>query len=125
VPDAVAYHVGSSTSGVDSAFAVYHGYRNLEWTFFKNMPSRLLWRYLPLHLIAVVAQIVWFTGKGRGGSVLRAKLDALRHIGARLRDRRRVQGSRRAAIAQVALVLDTTPLLERFGVVRRRPSSAT
>jgi GT2 family glycosyltransferase len=123
VSDAVAHHVGSSTSGVDSAFAVYHGYRNLEWTFFTNMPSRLLWRYLPLHLVAVLAQIAWFTRKGRGGSVLSAKLDALRGLRARLRERRRVQASRRVAVSQVASLLDTTPLLERFGAVRRRPSS--
>ncbi len=89
VPDAVAYHVGSAVSGVDSAFSVYHGYRNFEWTFLKDMPTSLLWRYLPLHMLAILAQVVWFAKKRRGSSVLRAKWDALRQLPAVLRDRRR------------------------------------
>ena len=44
-PGAVALHVGGAASGKSSAFAVYHGHRNLEWAFLKNMPSSLLRRY--------------------------------------------------------------------------------
>jgi len=120
VPDAVAHHVGSAVSGVDSAFSVYHGYRNLEWTFLKDMPSALLWRYVPLHVVAVFAQLVWFTRKGRGGSVLRAKWDALRQVGAVLRDRQRVQASRAVSADTIRAVLDQTPLRSRFLAVRSR-----
>jgi GT2 family glycosyltransferase len=120
VPDAVAYHVGSAVSGVDSAFSVYHGYRNFEWTFIKDMPSRLFWRYLPLHLFANVAQVVWFARKGRGGSVLRAKWDALRQLGPVLRDRRRVQATRVASVNDLRAALDRTPLATRFARVRAR-----
>ena len=120
VPDAVAHHVGSAVSGVDSAFSVYHGYRNLEWTFLKDMPSALLWRYLPLHMVAVFAQLVWFARKGRGGSVLRAKWDALRQLHGVLRDRRRVQASRAVSADTIRAVLDQTPLRSRFLAVRSR-----
>src|SRR6478672_917697 len=84
VPDAVAYHLGSATSGVDSAFSVYHGYRNLEWTFIKNMPSRLFWRYAPLHVVAIAAELIWFSKKGLGGSLIRAKWDAIGGLASRL-----------------------------------------
>jgi GT2 family glycosyltransferase len=36
VPDAVVRHHGSATLGPVSAFAVFHGQRNLEWVFVKN-----------------------------------------------------------------------------------------
>ena len=34
-----------------SAFAVFHGQRNLEWMYFKNTPASLLLRTLPGHLV--------------------------------------------------------------------------
>lgn len=118
VPDAVAYHVGSATAGEDSAFSVYHGYRNLEWTFVKNMPSRLLWRYLPVHVAVWVAEFGWFARKGRGVSLLRAKWDALLGLGAALADRQRIQKGRVVSAATISALLDRTPLWSRFGVVR-------
>jgi len=120
VPEAVAEHIGSAVSGVGSAFSVYHGYRNLEWTFIKNMPSSLLWRYLPLHVLAVFAQIAWFGTRGRGGSAIRSKWDALRGLGWVLRERRRVQSTRVATAERIGSLLDRTSPLSRWAAVRRR-----
>jgi GT2 family glycosyltransferase len=50
LPEAVVYHKGSFSLGAKSDFAVYHGLRNLIWCWWKNLPRRLLLRYLPLHL---------------------------------------------------------------------------
>lgn len=88
VPDAVVSHMGSATSGVGSAFAVYHGHRNVTWTFVKNMPGRLLWRHLPAHLAASAAGVAWFAWRGQPGAYLRAKRDALTGLGPFLRERR-------------------------------------
>lgn len=78
VPDAVVHHVGSGTTGGQhSDFAVYHGHRNLVWTFVKNMPGMLFWLLLLLHVMINLATILWFAVKGRGGVILRAKRDAL------------------------------------------------
>lgn len=119
VPEAVVQHVGSATSGEDSPFSVYHGYRNLEWTFIKNMPATLFWRYLPLHAIAIGAQLGWFVRKGRGASLLRAKWDALRGMSRVLAERRHVQKTRVISARSVAALLDRTSLRQRFGTVRR------
>lgn len=118
VPDAVAHHVGSATAGEDSAFSVYHGYRNLEWTFVKNMPAGLLWRYLPVHLLVWIVEFGWFVRKGVGSSLLRAKWDAIRGLRPALADRRAIQKTRVASEAAVSALLDKTPLRTRFGVVR-------
>lgn len=88
VPDAVVAHVGSATTGVGSAFAVYHGHRNVTWTFVKNMPGRLLWRHLPAHIAASTAGVPWFAWRGQLGAYLRAKRDALAGLGPILRQRR-------------------------------------
>ena len=119
VPDAVVAHVGSATSGEDSDFSVYHGYRNLEWTFIKNMPSRLLWRYLPLHVVVALAELAWFLRKGRGLSLVRAKWDALLGIRWAFAERRVVQSVRTIGPEALLAVLDRSPLHRRFLVVRR------
>ncbi len=95
VPDAVAHHVGSATTGKGSAFSTYHGHRNLVWTFFKDMPAPLLALYLPQHLVLNVLSVLWFSARGQARAILRAKWDALRGLPAVLRDRRRVQRERR------------------------------
>ena len=39
IPEAVVHHVGSASTGKHSNFSVYYGYRNMIWTFVKNMPA--------------------------------------------------------------------------------------
>jgi len=114
VPEAVVHHVGSATTGASSAFSVYHGYRNLEWTYIKNMPSRLLWRYIPLHVAAIVAQFVWFSKQGLGGTILRAKWDAIGGLAWAISARRRVQATRTVDAVTVRHLLDRSPLQSRF-----------
>jgi GT2 family glycosyltransferase len=114
VPSAVVSHVGSAASNLRSGFAVYHGHRNLEWAYLKNMPTGLLVRYMPLHLFASLSAIVWFTVRGAGGSILRAKWDALRGVRETLRQRQRVQASRRVSSAALRQRLDRSPLWRRF-----------
>jgi GT2 family glycosyltransferase len=114
VPDAVVHHVGSSSGGRDSAFSVYFGYRNLEWTFVKNMPSRLFWRYLPVHVAVSAAEFVWFLARGRGLSLLRAKRDALAGLRQARHDRTEVQAGRVIADDAVRDLLDRSSLIARF-----------
>src|SRR4030095_5981505 len=49
--DAIVQHAGSATLGRSSDTAIFHGQRNLEWTWIKNTPSSLLWRSGPAHLL--------------------------------------------------------------------------
>ena len=114
MPAARAAHVGSGITGVGSAFSVYHGHRNIEWTFLKNMPAGLFWRHLPSHIVMSLAAIVWFIARGRGGSILRAKWDALAGAGAVLAERRRVQAGRVAGADALGAVFDRSPLWRRF-----------
>ena len=96
VPDAVVHHVGSASSGRGSDFSVYHGHRNLVWTFVKNMPAPLLAVYWPHHLLLNLVSLAWFTLRGQGRAIWRAKWDAVRGLPRVLKQRREIQAKRRA-----------------------------
>ena len=94
VPQAVVHHVGSASTGKVSDFVIYHGHRNLVWTYFKNMPDSLFWRYLPLHILMNLFFVLSFILKGKGLAILRAKIDGFARLPAIIRTRRQIQSTR-------------------------------
>jgi GT2 family glycosyltransferase len=107
VPDAVVHHVGSASSGgKHSYFSVYHGHRNLVWTFIKNMPGVLFWALLPLHIFLNLVTVACFSMRGQGKVILRSKRDAIKGIPRMWRKRCNIQTSRRASIMDIWRVLD-------------------
>ncbi|HHH39813.1 MAG TPA: glycosyltransferase family 2 protein [Sedimenticola sp.] len=74
---AIVNHAGSASTGRRSDFAVYHGYRNLIWCWWKNMPRSLLWRWLPAHVLFSLALLALALGRGQGAVALRAQYHAL------------------------------------------------
>lgn len=106
VADAVVAHVGSSTFGKQSNFAFYHVHRNLIWTFIKNMPSGLLWRYLPHHLFANFIYLTYYSLRLPGKAIWKGKIDALRNIKPILAKRKEIQARRRASIEEIDRVFE-------------------
>jgi GT2 family glycosyltransferase len=114
VPQSVAHHVGSGTTGGQhSTFALYHGHRNLVWTFVKDMPGVLFWLLLPLHLGLNLATLIWFALRGHGGVLWRAKRDAVLGLPAAWRKRRTIQAARRMSLGALWQVIDKRLLLTR------------
>jgi GT2 family glycosyltransferase len=114
VPEAVAYHVGSASTGdKHSDFAVYHGHRNLVWAFIKNTPGMLFWVLLPVHLMHNFVVAVYFGMMGQGKTILRSKRDAAYGIHRMWKKRRQVQESRRTSVMDIWRMLDKTGLLLR------------
>jgi GT2 family glycosyltransferase len=101
VPGAVVCHVGSATTGVRSAFATYHGHRNLVWAWVKNMPGWRVWLYAPQHVLLTLVSLVRFTAIHHGKTIVRAKVDAVAGLGRALSERRKVQRTRTAAGREV------------------------
>jgi GT2 family glycosyltransferase len=108
VPEAVVKHIGAASSGRRSDFSTYHGHRNLVWTYVKNMPGALFWLYLPLHLGMNLFSILYFTAKGQGRAIWRAKLDALRGLGSALQKRKAIQMQRREPVSSLWHAMDRT-----------------
>ena len=80
VPDAIVEHVGSGTTSRNSDFAVYHGQRNLVWSYFRNMPGVWFWFYLPHHILFSLSALIWFSLKGKATPVFKARWDALKGL---------------------------------------------
>lgn len=106
VPSSLVHHVGSGlTGGRHSEFVVYHGHRNLVWTYVKNMPAALFWAFLPLHFTLNLVTLIVFTLRGQGPIVLRAKRDAVRGIHRMRKKRRRIQGKRTVSCHAILRVM--------------------
>lgn len=101
VPDAVVHHVGSAVTGRHSDFSLFHGHRNLVWTWFKNMPAGLLFRFLWQHLLLSIVTLMVLSVQYRTTALLRAKYSAVKGLARVLRQRRRVQADRLATNAEL------------------------
>jgi GT2 family glycosyltransferase len=106
VPQAIVHHIGSATFGQRSDFAFYHSHRNLIWTFVKNMPAGILWKYLPAHLVANLIYLAWYTLQSPGKALWRAKFDALRGLQGALRKRVEIQSRRKANTADLERIME-------------------
>lgn len=121
VPDAVAYHVGSvTTGGWHGDFAVYHGHRNLVWTYIKNMPGVLFWLLLPVHIALNLVTIIWFSLLGQGGVIFKAKWDAVRGIASMWKKRGDIQKNSIASVGDIWQILDKS-FLPRLSKLPWRP----
>ena len=112
--DAVVRHAGSGSIGVLSDRTVYYGQRNLEWTWLKNTPRRLLFATALSHALYSLAGVAHYARSGRGWAALRGKGAALAQIAAVLRDRRSVQ----AEAARPMPAIDT--LMERHWLAAKQ-----
>lgn len=94
VGTAVMSHIGSAVTGRSSAFTVYHGHRNLVWTYIKNMPGGYIWRHLPQHLLMTLVTLLFYSAKGQPITIWKSKIDALRGVRSALIKRRQCQNNR-------------------------------
>jgi len=93
IPNARVLHVGSSSLGKDSKFAIYHSLRNMVWTFFKNMPAPYFWKYLPVHIVMSFGYSLYYALCCCPWTSLKATRDALLGLPAVLRSRKRIQSN--------------------------------
>lgn len=107
VPDAVVHHVGSASTGKRSDFSVFHGYRNMIWTFFKDMPSPYFWLFLPLHISVIMFFAVFLTLRGQGKAIWGAIFDAIRGLPKMLAKRKRIQKNIKVKPRELIRVMST------------------
>jgi len=113
VPEAVVHHVGSASTGKRSDFSVYYGYRNMIWTFVKNMPTPLIWIFLPLHIAAILFFAIYLTLRGQGKAIWRAIFDAIRGLPKMIEKRKTIQKSKKIKWTELLKVM-STGLFEPF-----------
>jgi GT2 family glycosyltransferase len=106
IPQATVHHIGSASTGKSSAFAIYHGHRNLVWTFFKDMPEPLLRRYFALHLLLNVFSVLFFSLNGRANTILKAKMDAFKGLSPILAKRKSIQSEIRVSPEDILQLME-------------------
>lgn len=107
VSGAVVRHVGSASSGgKQSDFSIYFGHRNMIWTFVKNMPGYLFWLFLPVHICMNLLDIIVFSLRGKGYTIIRSKFDALKGLGEVWEERRKIQERRKISPWAIIKLLD-------------------
>ena len=117
VPQAVVQHVGSASTKKRSSFSVYHGYRNMMWTFAKDMPGVLFWLCLPVHVGTILFFILYLTVRDRNSVIWHAVFDALSGIPVIAAKRRIIQQNRTIRPQDIKYILSTgllEPYLEFF-----------
>lgn len=114
VPDAIVYHKLNVSIGRVSSEYVYYGQRNVEYVFFKNMPSRLLWRYLPVHFLNGILAFGYFAARGKTVPFLRSKWAFLRDLAKVRKKRREIQRRRTASDREVDSLLEMRWLRRRL-----------
>jgi GT2 family glycosyltransferase len=125
VPDSTVLHVGSPSTGRTSDFTVFHAQRNMVWTYAKNMPTPLVWLYLPEHLLVNLVALLGYSLRGQARVVWRAKREAVLAFARVLAERRRLQTGRRVDAWQLRRLMGkgfeafTTPL-QRAWLTRGR-----
>ncbi len=117
VESSVVLHHGSGLTGKDSDFTVYHGHRNLVWTFIKNMPGYSFYLYLPQHILLNIVSLIHYSLKGRASVIFRAKWDAIKILSSVFRERKRIQSLKSVKVTDVTCYMVKglfRPYLSRF-----------
>lgn len=113
VPQAVVRHVGSASTKKKGSFSVYYGYRNMMWTFAKDMPGILFWLYLPVHVGTILFFILYLTVRDQSTVIWRAVFDAVSGLPKTLAKRRIIQQNRKIRPQEIKYIL-STGLLEPY-----------
>ena len=105
VPGAIVYHKVNRTVGRNSDFLLYHSRRNVEYTFFKNMPFPLIIVTFPLHFIYNLLTFVQAFLDKRIKVFLKSKKDFLKNFKEIYRLRKKIQENRKISLKELFLCL--------------------
>lgn len=111
----VARHEGQgSTTGGYSDFILYHGIRNSIWMAAKSLPGWVLVRHLPWFLVLHGGIVLRHLLQGHARTLFRLYRDAIAGLPRVVRERSRVQASRRVTLAEFRTHIDPRFYEPRF-----------
>lgn len=121
-PTAVVRHRIGGTSGKHPGFGRYHTVKNFHYTYTKNMPTKLYWKYLPKYWLMTGLMFGSDLRRGLVKENLRANAEAMRQLPSVLRDRRKIQRLRKVSAAYIdSLLYHRLPPTQRsFAGLRKR-----
>lgn len=117
IPEAVVYHVGSGSTGRRSDLAVYYGFRNLIWTFYKNMPGFFVFLFSPANIMANALLLLTVFFRSQGKIAFQAQMDAILTLPKIFSKRMKVQSTRKIHAFRILHLLDIgliSPVLNKL-----------
>lgn len=101
VPKAVVFHKVNQTVGFDSNFLLYHKRRNVEYTYFKNMPGLLLIVTFPFHFLYEFLTAIEAVSIGKLKQFLKSKFDFIKNLPQVLKKRKAIQRNRVIPLSEI------------------------
>ena len=101
VAKAVVRHAGGASSP-DTRFAIFHGTRNMIWTFVKNMPGPFFYPLLPAHLCLLMILTARAIFRGDAMPTISGILASVKGLPRCWSLRCNIQSSRTAALRAIA-----------------------
>jgi GT2 family glycosyltransferase len=101
IPDAIVYHKIGRTVGQNSDFLLYHSRRNVEYTYFKNMPFPLIIVTFPLHIIYNLLTFSQALFQKRLTVFIKAKKDFINNFWGIYRLRKKIQEKRKISLKEL------------------------
>jgi len=105
VPGAIVYHKVNRTLGRNSDFLLYQSRRNVEYTFFKNMPFPLIIAILPLHIIYNLLTFSQALLQKRFTVFIKAKKDFIKNFKKTYKLRKKIQEKRKISLKKLFFIL--------------------
>ena len=115
-PTAIVYHKVGQTIGSNSNLLLYHSRRNIEYTYFKNMPWALLLLSFPLHLLYNFLTLLQAVTQGQIQVFLKAKRDFLINFRKTLKKRKKIQENRKITLKSLLASFSKNYLLLKIKV---------
>jgi GT2 family glycosyltransferase len=115
VGTAVVHHVGSGITKEYGDFSLYHSVRNGMWILVKNVPFPLIALSAPLYALAMSYLLLFRWRKAPARAVRRGIRAAFAGLGDALRQRRRIQRTRRVSQCALMRAMTWNPLVVRRG----------
>lgn len=109
-PKAIAYHKISASTSKVPGLAVTQTFKNLPVLFLKNAPFKLWWQILPRFSLAYLLILGHAVVKGRGKAALKGWLGSIKLIPHAIRERRRIQSTRKVSADYIdSIILHDIP----------------
>jgi GT2 family glycosyltransferase len=121
IPEAVVYHIGSGTTGGRyNELTVFHNARNMIYVIMKNLPTALLFKYLPWVIWGQIESFLRFcVMHGYWRAYFGGLSSAIRGSGNMLKKRKEIQRKKRIPTFELEQLLIASEK-ERKGKIRPR-----
>lgn len=107
-PEARVYHIGSATLGRYSDRYAYQAHRNEWFVLLKNLPLGLFIKHFMDIFRNQLRNTLYFSQRGQGGLLFRAKLDVFKNLTGMARNRQKIQSERRIVDTELERWLEPT-----------------